>query len=460
MSGRILVVDDVATNRVLLKAKLATAYYTVTLAQNGAEALSLAQADPPDLILLDVMMPEMDGFEVCRRLKSMRELAHIPVVMVTSLNTAEERIRGLEAGADDFLSKPLVDLALFARVRNLMRMKIMFDELRMRDATTQDLGFEPILLDDDGVPEGGHVLFVGDRMAQAEGWAADIRDRLPVRTSAVSDGLCALRLADRDLPDAIVISQRVNGGQDGRRLVSALRSRADTRQSAIILAVDGEDLEVAAHVLDLGANDYILCPFDPSELAARLRSQLRRKRYSERLRANVRDGLMMAMRDPLTGLFNRRYAAQHLRAILARSRDSGRAFATMMLDLDRFKAVNDRFGHDAGDEVLKEFGRRLRENVRGADLVARLGGEEFFVAMPDTDAAAAAQIAERIRAAVEQPLFRIDRGARALQVTVSIGVSLADPGISDVDTLLKRADEALYASKHAGRNRVTFAAAA
>ena len=149
MSGRVLVVDDVATNRLLLRAKLSSAYYDVVVAENGLQALEMARGEQPDMVMLDVMMPDMDGFAVCAALKAAEETAHIPVIMVTALDTPEERIRGLEAGADDFLSKPFNDLALFARVRNLMRMKMMFDELRLRDMTSRELG----LVDLVGEPE-------------------------------------------------------------------------------------------------------------------------------------------------------------------------------------------------------------------------------------------------------------------------------------------------------------------
>lgn len=461
MSGRILVVDDTATNRLVLKAKLSTAYYTVLLAAGGAEALALAEEHEPDLVLLDVLMPGMDGFEVCRRLKASERLQHVPVVMVTALNAPEEKLRGLEAGADDFLARPFSDTALFARVRNLVRMKMMFDELRLRDITTRELGIDGFGNVEAIETGGAHVLFVAAREEHSAVWAAEIAARLGVRATACATGLAALELIQRDAPDAVVVHQRLGGGEDGRRLVPALRARGETRQAAVIFAVEeGGDAAVMAQVLDLGASDCLLPPFDLAELAVRLRTQLRRKRLSDRLRDNLRAGLRLAMVDPLTGLFNRRYASRHLETFAARARATGRSFAMMMLDLDRFKSVNDRYGHEAGDEVLREFARRLLDNVRSGDLVARLGGEEFFVAMPDIDAAQAAEIAERVRGAVAGTPFVLRDGALHLPVTVSIGLSLAEGGNGDPAELIRRADAALYASKHAGRNRVTFASAA
>ena len=391
MSGRVLVVDDVATNRLLLRAKLSSAYYDVSVAENGHQALEMAQREQPDMIMLDVMMPDIDGFEVCAKLKSMPETAHIPVIMVTALDTPEERIRGLEVGADDFLSKPFNDLALFARVRNLMRMKMMFDELRLRDLTSRELGLTDLVLEQEIELEmGGSILLAPPSEPVGEDWARAFQSRLNLSTIVTSSEREALNLARLELPDCFVVHQKLMEGGDGLRLVSALRARLETRQSAVILVVDSGDVQTAAKGLDLGASDYIEAPFDMNELIVRVRSQLRRKRYSDRLRTNVRNGLKLAVIDPLTGIYNRRYAAQHLLRVMERACETDGVFAVMMMDLDKFKSINDRFGHDAGDAVLKEFSRRLQENIRGVDLVARFGGEEFFVAMPDIDRPAAA----------------------------------------------------------------------
>lgn len=459
MSGRVLVVDDVATNRLLLRAKLSSAYYDVSVAENGHQALEMARREQPDMIMLDVMMPDLDGFEVCAKLKSMEETAHIPVIMVTALDTPEERIRGLEAGADDFLSKPFNDLALFARVRNLMRMKMMFDELRLRDLTSRELGLTDFVTEQEIELElGGSLLLAPPSEAAGAHWAGELRRRLNLSTIVTSSEREALNLARLELPDCFVVHQKLMEGGDGLRLVSALRARPETRQSAVILVVEAGDVQTAAKGLDLGASDYIEAPFDMNELIVRVRSQLRRKRYSDRLRTNVRNGLKMAVIDPLTGIYNRRYAAQHLLRVMERARETEGVFAVMMMDLDKFKSINDRFGHDAGDAVLKEFSRRLQENIRGVDLVARFGGEEFFVAMPDIDRAAAAAAAERIRRAVEGAPFAVP-GA-AIDVTVSIGVAIAGPADGNAEALIKRADCALYEAKDTGRNRVTFFAQA
>ncbi len=205
-------------------------------------------------------------------------------------------------------------------------------------------------------------------------------------------------------------------------------------------------------------NDNILRPIDRNELMARVRTQLRRKRYADTLRENVLAAFELAVVDALTGLNNRRFLETHLSSTLDHAAHMGRPLSLMILDVDHFKLVNDTYGHDAGDEVLKGLAQRVRRVVRNADLVCRLGGEEFVIVMPDTPLLIAAKIAERVRSAVQSEMFQIDANGRAIPVTISIGIAeRADD--ANPDALLRRADKALYDSKSAGRNRVTAAAA-
>ena len=245
---------------------------------------------------------------------------------------------------------------------------------------------------------------------------------------------------------------------DALRLCSQLRSLERTRALPILLIADPEDRPRILRGLDLGVNDYILRPIDRNELVARVRTQLRRKRYADTLRENVLAAFELAVVDALTGLNNRRFLETHLSSALDHAAHMGRPLSLMILDVDHFKLVNDTYGHDAGDEVLKGLAQRVRRVVRNADLVCRLGGEEFVIVMPDTPLLIAAKIAERVRSAVQSEMFQIDASGRAIPVTISIGIAeRADD--ANPDALLRRADKALYDSKSAGRNRVTAAAA-
>lgn len=456
MPGKILIADSSSANRILLKTKLSTAYYEVADAATGEQVLLQARHDSPDVILLGTDMPDLDGFSLCRILKADPLTAHIPVIL-TSAGEASDRVRGLEAGADDFLSRPFADLALYARVRSLMRVKLELDELTMRDATTSELGLSDLIDSDLYADDGlGLIQIVPHDFKAGIDWAASLQARMQSSIRVAESGTEALHVARGTTPDAFLISKSLLDGSDGLRLIAHLRAQTETRHSAIILVIDEGDFETAAQGLDLGATDFIETPFDDAELTARLRTQIRRKRAAEKLRLNLRDGLKLAVTDPLTGLYNRRYATSHMLKIMARAQEAGQEFAVMMLDLDRFKRINDLYGHDAGDLVLREFARRLQDNMRGVDLVARLGGEEFFAALPDASSRDASRIAERVRRAVEDEPFMLPETSLTMRVTVSIGVAMADGSEKSPEAIMKQADKALFASKHAGRNCVRF----
>lgn len=216
---------------------------------------------------------------------------------------------------------------------------------------------------------------------------------------------------------------------------------------------------MVARALDLGVNDYILRPIDPNELVARSLTQIRRKRYNEHLRLNLQHTMELAIVDGLTGLNNRRYLDNHLKILFDRAAVRGRPISICMTDIDRFKLVNDTYGHDVGDEVLREFAARIRSTVRGADLACRYGGEEFVVVMPDTPMELAASVAERLRAIVEDKPFYVRSIDRELSITASLGIATSSGAFGAPDEILKHADKALYEAKHAGRNRVVAAAA-
>jgi two-component system cell cycle response regulator len=211
--------------------------------------------------------------------------------------------------------------------------------------------------------------------------------------------------------------------------------------------------------LEIGVNDYLMRPIDKNELHARVRTQIRKKRYADRLRDNVQQSIEMAITDALTGLFNRRYMESHLGALVEQASARGKPLTALMLDIDYFKSVNDTYGHDAGDDVLREFATRIRKSIRGIDLACRLGGEEFVIIMPETDVAVAATVAERLRRRIASEPFVIAAGAAKLEITISIGVATRDVSDDNAAAILKRADQALYRAKRDGRNRVVAEAA-
>jgi two-component system cell cycle response regulator len=451
MSARVLVVDDVEVNVKLLEAKLSSEYFDVLTASNGASALTIAAAESPDLILLDVMMPQMDGFEVCRRLKADPKTADIPVVMVTALSDVADRLRGLEAGADDFLTKPVNDIALFARVRSLVRLKRMMEEWRLREEVCGRFaspGSDPA--GDAQVHPARIIVIEENRLAATK--IAETLAPLAAEVIVVSGCRDAQARIDGGI-ELLIVSLSVAEG-DALRLVSHLRATEATRQMPILLVADDGELPRLAKGLDLGANDYILRPLDRNELTARVRTQLRRKRLHDQLRVNYERSLALALTDALTGLYNRRYVMAHLEGLMARAAEGGKTPAVLLFDIDHFKKINDTYGHAAGDEVLCEVARRAMHDVRSFDLVARYGGEEFLIVMPETPIAVAVGVAERLRRAVAEQPCAVPADRVEIPVTISVGVATM---LEEGDTpaaLLKRADEALYAAKGSGRNQV------
>jgi two-component system cell cycle response regulator len=456
VTARVLVVDDVPANVKLLEARLSAEYFDVVTAMNGAEALAVCERADCDIVLLDVMMPDMDGFEVCRRLKANRNTHHIPVVMVTALDHPSDRVRGLDAGADDFLTKPISDVALIARVRSLTRLKMMTDELRMRALTSREIGIQDPdnkALADVGL--AGQILIVDDRASSADRLVAALSDEHTVEVEA-NPGEALFHAAEGHY-DLLIVSLALDG-YDALRLCSQVRSLERTRNIPILALCDSDDHARMIRGLEIGVNDYLMRPIDKNELHARARTQIRKKRYTDRLRDNVQQSIEMAITDALTSLYNRRYMESHLGALVDQASARGKSLTALMLDIDYFKAVNDTHGHDAGDDVLREFATRIKKSIRGIDMACRLGGEEFVIIMPETDVAVAAIVAERLRRCVASEPFAIANGATQLEVTISIGIATLDAGDSAA-SILKRADQALYRAKRDGRNRVVADAA-
>ena len=456
MTARVLVVDDILANVRLLQARLEAEYFEVVTASSGQEALDICQRERVDVVLLDVMMPGMDGFEVCRRLKSSPSTLHIPVVMVTALDQVSDKVQGLDCGADDFLTKPVDDIALVTRVKSLARLKMLNDEMLMRVSTSREMG-----LADDDVLAGilsdgpGRVLVIDDHPRSSSRVMSALAK---VHEAYIEpDPQIALRHLAMQPFDLLVVALSLEG-MDGLRLCSQVRSMDRTRHLPILIMVDAGDEARLLRGLDMGVNDYLMRPVDRHELLARVKTQIRRKRFSDYLRNRLRESVELSVSDPLTGLHNRRYMERHLKTLIQDALRSRRSLSVLIADIDHFKNVNDTYGHDAGDLVLKEFSDRFRRYTRSVDLACRLGGEEFLIIMPDTDPVLAGQIGERVRACVASEPFAIGPD-RTIWVTASVGLATWEGDHDTAEALFKRADNALYTAKRQGRNQVVSDAA-
>ncbi|WP_262695565.1 PleD family two-component system response regulator [Kordiimonas aquimaris] len=455
MTARVLVVDDVPPNVKLLEAKLTSEYFDVLTAYSGPEALDIISREHPDIILLDVMMPGMDGFEVCKRIKADPTTAHIPVVMVTALDQPSDRVAGLEAGADDFLTKPVQDLAMFARVRSLVRLKVMMDELRNRKTTGASLGWD----EEEGVafdvtaPIDGSILIVDEQERVFERIAKALEG--VGQLEFIPGGDDAAEKAREKNFDLIIVSLTMRD-TDGLRVCSKLRSFEETRHVPILVMVDDGNTKLLVRALEMGVNDYVVRPVDKLEFLARVKTQLKRKRYADKLWENFHLSMQLATTDAVTGLYNRHYLTSHLDTRMQTAQSQGKALSVLMMDIDHFKHVNDTYGHAAGDLVLKEFASRIGRNIRGVDLAARYGGEEFVVMMPETPTDWATMIGDRLRQEMSDNPFDVGLAEGPITVTVSIGVATSKDGQTP-GQLINEADKALYEAKAGGRNKVVIA---
>ncbi len=459
MSARILVIDDIAANRRLLEAKLSREFYVVETAASGREALTLVARTPPDLVLLDVMMPEMSGYEVCRKLKADPQTAHIPVIMITALSEPADKIRALQVGADDFLAKPPNDIALFARVRSLTRLKMLMDEVQFHRQSIGEMAAPGLTNDESHLAESGgaDILLIADDDA----FVSQVQDILAAdhhRLQAIGNRADAEAWVDRVGAELVLVTAQADT-HPALHLCARLKAGPTTRHVPILMITLDEDGETNARALDLGVQDYITRPLERAELRARVRTLIRRHRYTQSLRSLHEKTVSMAMKDALTGLYNRRYLEGRMTPLLEERQQGGCPFSLMVFDLDHFKRVNDTHGHAVGDDVLRALAGRVSGCLRDHDVLARFGGEEFIVLLPETGLDVAVRVAERVRKTVETAPMAVGgseggSAASLIPVTISIGVTEALTRDRTSVELIERADKALYDAKKAGRNCV------
>jgi two-component system, cell cycle response regulator len=453
MTGRILIVDDVATNRIVLKVKLEAAFYAVLLAADGEHALQIASRESPDLILLDLTLPDMTGSDVLRLLRDNAVTATIPVIILSAGQDRASRMEALAAGADDFLTRPVADEVLMARVRNLMRTRSGDDPFAM----VQDSHLLSGLAETQGdFSEPARIGLISDRVDVALRWRRELPVVFPGQYTILT---LEQALSDASEPgvdgqDIYLIDADLSCGIGALRLVSDLRSRGPSRHAAICLMGQSMNADRTAMAFDIGTNDVILETVPQQEIGLRLQTLLTRKRAADRARASVSDGLRMAMIDPLTGLYNRRYALPRLGRVADAAAAEGSVFAVMMIDLDRFKTVNDRHGHAAGDQVLIDIAHRLSINLRAGDMIARMGGEEFLAVLPDTTYQEAKVVAERLCRRVKgTPVTLVDGTTVAITISIGLAFSRSAQSVADI---IEDADQALLRAKSNGRDRVTI----
>lgn len=460
MAGRILFFDGISANRIVLRCKLSAACYTVDQAADYATLPVLAAATPPDAVIVDLDHDPDAARATCARLVAMLDPDGGTVIGAMRGSDPERRRRALRAGAATVIAKPFHEGHVMACLRKALRDRQTLRGDGEQAEAVRDLG----LLE---VPafqaRPAQLILLNDGAAAAEVHrrVARLREHLPtvgVSAPPVDAGLAA--------PDACILTIPAAEPSRGFRTLSELRTRFATAGTRIIVVIDGQpagaapDFDLAAMALDIGADDVLPHGFDAEEIALRVAHNLARKRAHDCLKDSLTAGMRLAARDPLTGLYNRRYAMERLSRMMRTAAKQSEDLALLAVDIDRFKRINDAFGHAAGDAVLTDVARRLSEPLSPRDFIARSGGEEFWIALPQTSSAGATAMAQTLCTRLRTDPVSLGCQAAPIRVTASIGIAMAGLGAGNRDTvdgLLRRADAALYAAKRGGRDTVTMA---
>jgi two-component system, cell cycle response regulator len=464
MPRKVLIVDDIATNRIVLNVKLSTAGYEVVQATNIAEGLIAARRDRPDLVLATARPDKISPQRFLEAFTSDIQLATLPVIMLMECNNFTSRLSLLKAGAADVMCQPAKVAPLLARFRSILRNHDSQEETLLAERMSQTLGFAEAPA---GFTKPTRTAIITPNSTRSKAWLAGLASAPNNEAFACTE---ADILNERTAlnPDVIVVGLSAQTPEEGLCLLADLRAHPQSRHAGLIAVIDEPIEALYCNALDRGADEVLPHGFCAEELALRIAPLAARKSRNDHRRAHMHEGLRAAVTDPLTGLYNRRFAHPKLARLLADCACKGQSCAVMAIDVDHFKRVNDALGHTAGDAALVALAGVLKDNMRPDDLVARIGGEEFLVILPDTSHAHAQRAATRLCSIIGAHAFRLGTHIPAQHLTVSIGVAVQEPeakaaASSDMaerlsSALLERADAALYRSKHHGRNRVTMSA--
>lgn len=421
----ILAIDDSRTARKVLFRELNSAGYHLFFISDGTSAHKVAAVLNPSVVVTDLLMPGMDGYELCSQLAASSETAHIPVVVITSLDGNELLREGFTAGIKEFFQKPWPNQQL---VRFIDRLIV---EMKYRRSETA------LVLEDSPTIRRlvAHYLNKLGFSVVEFSLGVDLVKYLQGEHPVVD-----LMVLDWELPD-----------WDGLDLVTTIRTKKEFSFTPILMLTGRNKESDIASALRAGADDYITKPFKFEELAARIQAQMRIKRLIDELHEKNKLLEELALTDSLTGLYNRRHFDNQMEFFWAHHERAHHRFSLMLIDVDHFKKINDTYGHATGDEVLTVLADLLKDICRKGDLVARFGGEEFAMILPETGQDEAWIVGERLRLAVQEYVFKVS--GKTIEMTVSVGVVDSDrTEIHKFEDMINLADNTLYKAKDAGRN--------
>jgi two-component system cell cycle response regulator len=393
MFGKVLLINDLSVDLNSLEQKLIDEYYDVVTAINSDDAFYIIENNRPDVILIDLNSAIMNALDFCKMIKSNPETFYLPVIMITAKADEFATISALECGADDIISKPIDNVAMFARINSLLRFKNIAEQWIIRETAMHDKAVLPDHLDAyfGKKCKYSNIMVVGKDEAELLELKQPLQDK-KYKVIYTKDLKDALLISDKKDLDLLIVSLSL-GEIEALRFCSKVKSNEKTKNTPILIVGKNEDRDIFIKALESGCNDYIVFPFNLHEYLARVYTQLKHNKYQQQLENNYKKSVSLASIDDLTGVSNRRYLSSYLANMFVEMDAKQQKMAILMVDLDKFKQVNDTYGHVVGDEVLVEFSKRLQEGFRSFDLIARYGGDEFIAIVPYIDEEHAVDIA-------------------------------------------------------------------
>ena len=450
---RILIVDDDPKNVKLISGFLHNQPYELLTAYSGEEALELTRKEKPDLILLDIMMPGKDGFTVTKELKADPKTAAIPIIMVTALSSTKDKVKGLEAGAEEFLSKPVNKEEIQTRISSVLKLKQYQSQLTVRKQTEENIQTKLLAPHNQKVKNGQQKVLVVDDDLNEQKLILNYLKEEKYKILTADSGDDALKIALQEEVDLLLLDVLLPK-MDGFMVCQRIKQSQETKDIQVVMITCLDDMESRIKGIELGADDFLVKPIESRELVARSRILLKKKAYVDQLHDHCEKALSSAIMDSQTGLYNKAYFKQFLELEIKRCSREKHPLSLLMLDIDGLKSSNNSLDLGNGDETLKEIAAIIKGTVREIDLPARYGDDAFAIIFPYTHIDGALHAAERIQTKIKSAHIMVDGKEKPLELDTSMGLSTFPGSADTVIELINVADAMLYRAKKNGKNRI------